>query len=226
MNTICKLLLASLMGIATCAESALIELNDVTYGAGALTLDTNTGYQWLDLTLTATGTFTYDSIKAGAGGFTDEGFRVANTSEVVSLLSSAGISATVDTVSVPFQTSLHTPVVQLQQLVGITDTFIGRNSSAGLAEYDVQVSGLLNEISFQTGGVVDLTNSARASYGTSPPYHAVGTEVGVSASRGLWMLRDSSSPSNNVASPNTASILLLGSLLGIFFSWAKARGQV
>ena len=36
------------------ARADLISVDDSTYGAGAFTLDTETGLQWLDLTLSGT----------------------------------------------------------------------------------------------------------------------------------------------------------------------------
>jgi hypothetical protein len=72
------------------ASAALIEVDLFTQGDKLLTLDTSTGLEWLDLTVTENES--YNSIIGGFGGFiTGEGFRYATEAEIAALRGQAGI---------------------------------------------------------------------------------------------------------------------------------------
>ena len=146
--------------MAQADPAALISLDDPFFGSDSLTFDPASNLEWLDLPLSSGG-LTYASVISGEGGFLDEGFRIATTCEVLTLLNAVGAVPTFG-VSVPFTTANFAPVTELQSFVGITTTFIGREGSLGLAELDVFNPVLLTEIFVQTSGVIDPPNTARA----------------------------------------------------------------
>lgn len=80
-----------LLSITTKASATLLSLDDVTYGAGAFTKDTDTGLQWLDLSLTLNESMNSIKSKSVIGG-SYFGLRYATQDEVWTLFSDAGIS--------------------------------------------------------------------------------------------------------------------------------------
>ena len=92
--------LISLFLMIQTASAALIEADWLVAGDNKLTVDTNSGLGWLDLT-ESTG-LSMNQILAGAGGFLDLGFRYATTSEIRALFADANI---VDTSGNPSQES-------------------------------------------------------------------------------------------------------------------------
>lgn len=87
-------------------------------GDGLLTLDTDTGLEWLDLTATSDPAGqSYNAVAAGFGGFTTEqGFRFATVSEVLILFDNAGVIA----LNTGFVSANFAPVSQLIGLLGCT----------------------------------------------------------------------------------------------------------
>jgi hypothetical protein len=83
------LLLVGLAASSLAARAELISL-DSPFGAGTVTLDTETGLQWLDLDITAGRSFNDISGELGVGG-EFEGYRFATTDEVLDLWTHAGI---------------------------------------------------------------------------------------------------------------------------------------
>lgn len=75
------------------AGAALVALDDPAFGAGALTRDTASGLDWLDLAFSTP--YSYNGIVAetGAGGLF-AGFRLAEAVEVGALFAAAGLPAT------------------------------------------------------------------------------------------------------------------------------------
>lgn len=69
-------------------NAVLISEDDDVYGDDSITLSTDTGFQWLDLTL-STG-LSVNQILDGSGDFLDNGFRVATADEVDLFLLEAG----------------------------------------------------------------------------------------------------------------------------------------
>jgi hypothetical protein len=72
------------------AQAALIELDHPVFGSASLTMDTDTGLQWLDITETVNLSFDAISLQLGPGG-QFVGFRHATVAELVSLWNAAGI---------------------------------------------------------------------------------------------------------------------------------------
>lgn len=82
--------------IAIDADAALIGINDPLYGAGQdgqnITLDTDTGLQWLDVTLTTNRSYNDIAGQFGSGGdFT--GWRHATAGELIEFFGNAGLPA-------------------------------------------------------------------------------------------------------------------------------------
>ena len=82
--------------IAANANAALIGINDPLYGAGQdgqnITLDTDTGLEWLDVTLTTNRSYNDIAGQFGSGGdFT--GWRHATAGELIEFFGNAGLPA-------------------------------------------------------------------------------------------------------------------------------------
>ena len=88
---ICVLLVIVVLATTTKASATLISLNDPKFGNGSFTVDTVTGLQWLDLSLTLNQSMNY--IKANSGtGDTYNGLRYATQGELETFIADAGIS--------------------------------------------------------------------------------------------------------------------------------------
>ena len=112
-------------GAARASTLVSIDLN--TSDDGLLTLDTETGLEWLDLTQTDLGmSFNQMSAQLDPGG-TFEGFRYATEGEVLTLVNNADIDAAVT------GEENFAPVTNFQKLLGITDIAFGQlNDSFGM----------------------------------------------------------------------------------------------
>ena len=75
---------------APLANAELVSL-DSDFGPGTITHDTETGIDWLDLTLTTSRSVTDITAQLGAGG-EFEGFRYATTADIATLWTHAGIA--------------------------------------------------------------------------------------------------------------------------------------
>ena len=74
------------------SHAALIEKDWKNAGDGLITLDTSTGLDWLDLTVSQ-GQYSFDSIQSEfSPGGKFKGFRLADRSDIDSLLSSFGLT--------------------------------------------------------------------------------------------------------------------------------------
>lgn len=73
-----------------CASGeGIVDSRDNSFGEGALSLDCNTGLEWLDLTLTQGRSV--NDILNGFGGYIDAGFVVASTDQVEKLAQNFGV---------------------------------------------------------------------------------------------------------------------------------------
>lgn len=77
--------------LAQPAFAALVDADWQTPGDAHLVLDTGTGLQWLDLSVTANQSYSYVTSNFGPGQIY-EGFRVATQTEVIEMWSHAGIT--------------------------------------------------------------------------------------------------------------------------------------
>lgn len=79
---------ALLIGAPT-TQAALLPVDLSTPGDALITLDTNTGLEWLDLTLTVGQS--YSAVAGGSGGWVGLGFGFADVAQVQTLFTDAGI---------------------------------------------------------------------------------------------------------------------------------------
>ena len=124
MNTFVKLLLLctlSLGHVVNQAHATLISM-DSAFGSDTITLDTETGLRWLDVTLSTDYSYLGVLSELGDGGAFD-GFRVATRDEVSTLFTNADIP----TINTSFVEENYAPVLSLMNFVGIT----GHNGNLG-----------------------------------------------------------------------------------------------
>lgn len=125
---------AGVLVSASCmTQAALVSTDDVAFGAGAITLDTTTGLEWLDLTVSTDLSFNFVSSQFGVGG-QFFGFRYAINSEIGSLWNDAGIliTQTINGHLVPDPANIA-PIETLQALIGITAPSPNQNTSQGIS---------------------------------------------------------------------------------------------
>ncbi len=87
--------LLTLLTVCTLSFSSyasLISINSTTFGSNALTKDTSSGLNWLDLNLSKNYSYNQLKIETAAGGLFD-GFRLASQHEVQQLFVSAQLPA-------------------------------------------------------------------------------------------------------------------------------------
>ncbi len=121
-----------LLGVCT-AQAALISTDDVVFGTGAITLDTATGLEWLDLTKSTDLSFNFVSSQLYLGG-QFYGYRYALNSEIGALWTNAGIliSEVTDGNLYPDPANIA-PIEALQTFIGITHTIADVNVSQGIS---------------------------------------------------------------------------------------------
>lgn len=113
---------------STQSFAGLKEKNDPYWGTGAITYDTETGLEWLDLNLSTNLSCLYVSTQFGQGG-EFEGFRYATNQEVLDFLNSAGISIIDHGSSDPSHVKACSNFIEL---IGLTDIYNDRPSIRGI----------------------------------------------------------------------------------------------
>lgn len=98
------------------AYAVLISADDPVFGLNSITLDTDTGLEWLDLTESQNRSFSDVASEFGPGG-DFEGFRHVNEVEIIQLWTNAGIPD----IGVGPTEANYTPIRELQDLIGVTD---------------------------------------------------------------------------------------------------------
>ena len=107
------------------ADAALVVSDWQAAGDGAITFDTATGLQWLDLDASFNRSVTDVTAQLGAGG-DFEGFRYASEMEVRTLFVDAGIPD----LSGSWNSLNYLPVQNLQTLIGVTRASFGESFGA------------------------------------------------------------------------------------------------
>jgi hypothetical protein len=124
-STLVLCLAASTFALVGFSDGALIVRDWQVPGDGALTLDTATGLQWLDLTVAAQRSV-IDVSGQLCQGCEFAGFRYAHESEVRTLLSHADIPGQLgDWDSINYE-----PILDLQELIGLTRASFGETFGA------------------------------------------------------------------------------------------------
>jgi len=98
------------------ANAAFLERDWKFAGDKLITLDTNTGLEWLDVAESTNYSFNYVNSQFGVGG-DFEGFRYATTSEVKEFITNAGWPVFGSTI---FSPEAYEPLSLVQSLVGVT----------------------------------------------------------------------------------------------------------
>lgn len=117
-------LLAAALALPRAAEAALSSESS-PFGADTITLDSETGLRWLDLTLSA-GLSHTELLQELSPGGTFEGYQLATAAEVAELFVNAGIDVSAPALD-EFVPQNYAPIVALAALVGQ----LGANGNCG-----------------------------------------------------------------------------------------------
>jgi hypothetical protein len=179
------------------ANATLIELDDLKFGPGSITRDTDTGLDWLDVPLSEGRSYNDVSLQLGPGG-DFEGFRYADHGEVQQLIYDAGIGETYFHAD---QLAAYEPALRFQHLVGETSPGDTRGATA-IPHYTNQHFGI-----WLHRDDVALTAVLEDPFETTIDDDATG-------SFGHWLVRPIPEPSTD--------LLLVAGRLGLA-SWRRVR---
>jgi hypothetical protein len=118
--------------LAAPAAATLISVDDPRFGPGSVTLDTVTGFRWLDLTASSGRSWLDVEAELGSGG-DYAGARHATIAEVFDLLENGGLP--LGEVDVTNDPELLEKILSVQELLGITSP-VQRASYGQTAEVD------------------------------------------------------------------------------------------
>ncbi len=177
------------------ANAALVSQDHANWGAGSITLDTDTGLQWLDVDRSVN--YSYNSMQAALGdGGSYAGFRYASQSEVEALFINGGVpdvnsgsAANVD------------PALELLALLGATYDFRGNEELFG-------ITGTASAGGMASGTIDHFLSSGIDSYSVT----TLGAVYGLNYSAdsiGNWLVVDTA------AIPVPPAFLLFSSALGV-----------
>ena len=199
---------------------AVLISSDSTFGTDTITLDTDTGLQWLDLPLSTAYTYGETLDELQSGGIFD-GYRLATQDEVLTLWENSGIDTGLLGSFVPEN---YNSIVDLMSFVGITSH--SGNLGAGIS-FDYTYGNFDNGIVYgepvEEGTWITLAGisavpfqesdydlTGRASFGTVP----FGND---NASHGSWLVVSTSVPEPSII------ILFATGLIGLGFTRRRAR---
>ena len=183
------------------AYAGFVISDDVVFGTGSITLDTDTSLEWLDVTLSTNRTFEYVSSQFGTTG-EFAGFRHATNSEIARFWLDAGIpdigSSTFANI-VPAQ-SLMDYIGSASFQDGIGD---GRQALAiGAGGYRSDLDGVVGPKMIAIVGAFQWTNRSAATVGH-------------------WLVRDDVSAAS-VPEPTSVAMWGIG-VLGMMFAGHKRK---
>ena len=156
---------------------------DSPFGPNTITYDTETGLEWLDVTISTL--YSYDEIliEIGPGGAFD-GYRLATTDEILTFWQNAGINVGTGFLS-SWTTENFQPIVNLMAWVDITGPGAGNLGGGNFFDYTAGhiESGLGGGwVSVATiGADPDPTKTGRPSFGSVPSDN-------IQNSHGSWLI--------------------------------------
>ena len=174
------ILVCSLLGWSPAGHATLLPIDDVTFGKGALTLDTQTGLRFLDLTITRNASFAQVSAQLAAGS-RYAGYRYATLPEVLSLFADAGLAVT---------TSARYSISEFSAGEGLLSLLGPLYSSAGNLALTAGLTGTLAGVGMvDTVSLTDCYTTAAVCIATSVPADSTDAEAGTySTTRGYTYL--------------------------------------
>ncbi len=180
-----------------CTNAALISSDDINFGAGAITVDTTNGMEWLDLTFSKGFSYNELSTEIMSGGLFS-GFRIATFEEIQLLFTEADL---------PTIGSLTTDFAAVDALINL----IGFTTQQGPYLEVLGISGTPG-----IGSGYEVTGLDFINMGGTPTYslrdNLTYAENFGPDSVGGWLVKDFS-----VEVPEPASLyLLLFGLLGVY----------
>ena len=210
-------LFAFLLAVGVAAGDARASLLSVasSFGANTATLDTSTGYRWLDVTLSTP--YSYDQLlpQLQPGGVF-EGYSLGTMNEVLDLWAEAGINLT----SLGSFTSANfQPIVDLMALVGITGLNTGNLDNVNFFDFTAghieggPGSGWVWVMTIAADP--DPTMTGRPDLGSVPSDN-------MNNEHGAWLVARTD-PTAPVPEPETYAMLLAG--LGLLGFMGRRRKQ-
>jgi hypothetical protein len=194
--------IALICNVSTRSEAALISVDDPVFGTGAITRDTATGREWLDVPFSANLSYNSVSSQLGPGG-QFAGFRYGTQAEVDQLFKNAGFAIT-DGVR---RVADYPIADSFIDLVGRTFTSVRGDGVQGITADAIVINGNLAREAFTVSFEVPPFHnpSAGSAIGLDSPGEVLIGDSNAAEHRGSWLVRDSAA-----AVPEPASLTLLG----------------
>lgn len=185
-----KLFKASLLLLVMAIHQAgagVVPGDDPVFGAGSLTIDTDTNLAWLDISFTDARGYADVSSELGIGG-DFEGFRIATEAEVLTFFSNAGIPDLPIPQSFTEVQSIDNfaPIQQLLASIGTTNA----NLASGVTDTDSTVIG------FKQLVYARLTSSGNGGVGLS---FTDPNAANPNAAAGVWLVKEAPNQTLNVS---------------------------
>lgn len=184
------------------AQAALLSTNDSVFGGSAITLDTETGLEWLDLPFSLNLSYNSISTQFGSGG-SFSGFRHASTTEVEALFIAAGIP------NIGNGNGSVANIAPSQALIAL----VGATSFQGIYPGTMGITGTSRFAGSHRSGLLDFYwNGDISVYNASTDTYQTGDTVGFD-NVGHWLVREPSS----AAVPEPTTVLGLSTAaVGLF----------
>jgi hypothetical protein len=169
------------------AQAAIITVDGWSAGDNRLTRDTSTGFEWLDVTVTAG--ISIDDFDLGYGALKAQGFQLASQDQVTQLFYDTGAALVSFGFSSAYASGQVAGAAHLQDLMGcITCGIYGSYIPADPVGVVGSGAGILTIGSGYGYGVFDIRNDGTAAIGTSGVPQGITTSYH-SISQALFLFR-------------------------------------